>query len=75
LPVAKIGHLIAMKVLSLDARRRPQDWDDIMSLFRVANATELQAALRALQTIVQRGFSRSKNLLDDFLRLKSEFDT
>jgi hypothetical protein len=35
-PVARIGHLMALKVLARDDRRRPQDFDDLRALRREA---------------------------------------
>lgn len=61
-PVAQTGHLIAMKVLARDDRRRPQDWDDIRALLAVANRRETERATRAVRTIQERGFARDRDL-------------
>jgi hypothetical protein len=44
LGVARIGHLIALKVLSRDDVTRPQDLVDRRALLRVASPTELAGA-------------------------------
>ncbi len=64
LPVARTGHLLALKVLALDLERperRPQDLGDIKELLRVADAAEVQRARRGLELIARRGFERSRN--------------
>ncbi|WP_437683990.1 nucleotidyl transferase AbiEii/AbiGii toxin family protein [Sorangium sp. So ce131] len=69
-PVARVGHLIALKVLARDDRRRPQDWDDIQALLKESTPTDLEEARSALQLIEERGYHRSKNLvqhLDEIL--------
>jgi len=62
-PVARIGHLIAMKVLAADARTRPQDFDDIRALITVASAAELRRVPPALRLIEKRGFARRRDLI------------
>lgn len=45
LPVARTGHLLALKVLALDPEhpeRRPQDLGDIRELLRVADTEEIR---------------------------------
>lgn len=60
--VAQIGHLIAMKLVSRDARRRPRDQQDLVDLANVADAREWQRAEAAIELIQQRGFSRGRDL-------------
>ena len=62
MPVARVGHLVALKVLARDDRRRPQDLVDLRMLLQVADATELAAARAALAMITARGFARGKDL-------------
>lgn len=71
IPVASVGHLIALKVLAHDARRRPQDQDDIRALQREATEADLEEARRALRLIEARGAHRGKSLLADLERLTS----
>lgn len=64
-PVAKIGHLLALKILALRPDRpqeRPQDFADIRELLRVTSDDELRRARSALDQISQRGFDRGKDL-------------
>lgn len=67
-PVAKVGHLIALKVLSA-APSRPQDAADLRALVAVADAGDLDLARQALALIESRGFDRRKRLLEEFGRL------
>jgi predicted nucleotidyltransferase len=62
LPTARIGHLLAMKVLARDDRRRPQDADDIRALLAVAKAEDVALAREALAEITHRGFHRGRDL-------------
>jgi|LauGreDrversion4_2_1035121.scaffolds.fasta_scaffold03109_14 predicted nucleotidyltransferase len=63
LPVASLGHLIAMKVLSQNPFERLQDRVDLLALLR--NATEQDRAVveRSLEDIANRGFSGGRNLV------------
>lgn len=60
--VAQVGHLIAMKLVSRDARRRPHDQQDLVDLASVADDQEWQRAEAAIELILQRGFSRGRDL-------------
>jgi hypothetical protein len=62
MPVAKIGHLIAMKLLARDDRSRPQDLDDIRALLRVASAADRRLVTQAIGQISRRGFARGRDL-------------
>jgi hypothetical protein len=62
IPVAKIGHLLALKVLA----GRPKDLIDIQSLLQDIDPGELQLARETLVLIEQRNFHRGKNLLAEF---------
>jgi predicted nucleotidyltransferase len=61
-PVARIGHLIALKLLARDDRQRPQDADDLAALRRVADASEIDRARFAVRLIGERGFHRGRDL-------------
>lgn len=70
-PVATLGHLLALKILAMDDVRRPQDRADILALLEYADAEELNRAQESVSLITARGFHRSKNLndlLQSFLR-------
>jgi nucleotidyltransferase AbiEii toxin of type IV toxin-antitoxin system len=60
--VAQVGHLIAMKLVSRDPKRRPHDQQDLVDLANVADAPEWQRAEAAVELILQRGFSRGRDL-------------
>jgi len=61
-PVARLGHLLALKVLSRDDQTRPQDMVDLFALMKQADAREIARAREALQIISQRSFHRGRNL-------------
>ena len=70
-PVARIEHLIALKILSRDDRERPQDIVDLRALAKLASSAELERAKTALALIESRGFHRERqlpSLFEDFLR-------
>jgi len=67
-PVAKVGHLLALKVLA-EAADRPQDAVDLRALAEVATAADVEIAKQALLLIEARGFARGKRLQDDYARL------
>lgn len=68
MPVASIGHLMALKVLARDDRRRPQDFDDLKALLAEAEAHDLEEARMALQLIETRGYHRGRRLLEELDR-------
>jgi ActR/RegA family two-component response regulator len=71
-PVATVGHLLAMKVLARDDRNRPQDWDDIRALLVEASASDIEVARDSLREIERRGFGREKALVAEFEALRRE---
>ena len=62
LPVASVGHLLAMKLLARDDRRRPLDADDLRALQAIAAQDDWEVAERAVQLIVDRGYARGRDL-------------
>jgi predicted nucleotidyltransferase len=62
-PLARTGHLLALKILSNDPDRRPQDGQDIASLLAHTDQAEIDLARKALETITSRGFDRSRDLM------------
>ncbi len=62
-PIANIGHLIALKILS-NNKHRPQDELDLKKLIEVANSAELIRAETGLALITSRGYHRDRNLQD-----------
>lgn len=71
-PVARTGHLIAMKLLAQDDRLRPQDRVDLLHLIAAADAEELGRAREAVTLIQERGFGRSKDLTAALARLLAD---
>lgn len=61
-PVARLGHLIVLKLLARDDRTRPQDRVDIAALLGRADASDLAEAEASLATITARGFHRGRDL-------------
>ncbi|CAN5493427.1 nucleotidyl transferase AbiEii/AbiGii toxin family protein [soil metagenome] len=62
-PVATVPSLIALKILSRDDARRPQDQVDLSVLRRLATTAELERARALLVLIGERGFGRGRDLL------------
>lgn len=70
--VARTGHLIALKLLSRDPRRRPQDQVDLIALIAAADSDELALASDAIRLIEERGYSRGRRLVEDLQRTLAE---
>jgi predicted nucleotidyltransferase len=64
-PVAAVGHLIALKLLARDDARRPNDLADLNALLAVAAPEEIELARTAVTTITERGFNRDRDLQAD----------
>jgi hypothetical protein len=62
-PVARLGHLIALKVLARDDRTRPHDRVDLAALLRRADSPALDEAREALTLVMRRGYHRGRDLL------------
>jgi len=62
-PVARAGHLIALKILARDDERRPQDHVDLVALRAEADAATWDLARSALTLVTERGFNRGRDLL------------
>jgi len=69
-PVARVGHLIALKVLSRDDVKRPQDRVDLRALLKVASESDLNEARKACALIAERGYARGRDLARDFESLQ-----
>jgi hypothetical protein len=72
LPVARLGHLVALKVLSRDDRTRSQDRGDLVALLARADHADIDQARQALRLIMERGFHRGRALLREFETLLAE---
>lgn len=73
LPVASIGHLIALKVLSRNDDTRPQDIIDLRNLFVEATNDDLVVAEDALALITERGYHRDKDLRAEYEQVRARF--
>ena len=62
-PVAQVGHLIAMKLLARDDQTRPLDLADLRALLQVATPDDLALAREAIELITERGFNRDRDLM------------
>ena len=61
-PVASVGHLIAMKLLGRDDRRRPADADDLRNLRTIAAEHDWALAERSVELVELRGYARGRDL-------------
>jgi predicted nucleotidyltransferase len=61
-PVARLEHLLALKILARDDRERPQDIGDIHAMLRVMTEQERERTRTLLQHITTRGFHRQRDL-------------
>lgn len=69
--VACVGHLIAMKVLSM-REERPNDRADLRGLMATASNSDLDQARDAVELIHERGFNRGRDLRAELERLEVE---
>jgi predicted nucleotidyltransferase len=72
-PVARLAHLIALKLLARDDKKRPQDRLDLTALIEVADEQELRICREAAQLILTRGFHRGRALLVELEQALVEF--
>lgn len=70
IPVARTGHLMAMKLLSV-APGRETDSADLGQLAAIADDAEWALARDAVVLIRERGFARGRDLVGDLERLRS----
>ncbi len=61
-PVARPGHLVALKLLAHDPVDRPQDAQDLRALRPILDASETARAREACRWIEARGFHRGRAL-------------
>ncbi len=69
-PVARAGHLVALKLLARDDDTRPQDAADLIALRAVLTAEDRADAAAAVLLIGERGYERGRDLptlLADYL--------
>lgn len=71
-PVARRGHLIALKLLARNDDARPNDRADLLALLAACDGVDLADARHAIALITDRGFNRERDLaaaLDEFVRV------
>jgi predicted nucleotidyltransferase len=68
-PVAQVGHLIALKLLARDDDTRPQDRADLRALLDAAGVEDIALAAGSVDLIRKRGFDRGRNLAADLAAL------
>ena len=73
-PVARRGHLVAMKLLSR-SDRRPQDSIDLRGLLRGIDQPDLDLAREAAALIVARGFHRGRDLPAELIKALADANT
>ena len=73
IPVARLGHLIALKVLARDDRTRPQDRVDLAALLARADAAAVGEARDSLALVTRRGVHRGRDLLGALDTAVNEF--
>lgn len=70
MPVATVGHLVALKLLARDDETRPQDAADLHALALVLGPEDQSSARTAVELIMERGYARGRSLsamLDEYL--------
>ena len=70
LPVARVGHLIALKLLSISPSRET-DAADLRALAAIADESEWARAAKAVMMIDDRGYGRGRNLVADLSGLRT----
>lgn len=70
-PVARQGHLVALKLLARDDERRPQDLTDLRALRGALRGSERDLAAAAVALIEARGYARGRDLRAALDRLLS----
>jgi len=70
LPVARVGHLIALKLLS-NSPSRETDAADLRALAAIADDSEWARAEKAVMMIDDRGYGRGRNLVADLSKLRT----
>lgn len=71
-PLATAGHLMALKVLARDDRRRPQDADDLRRLYAISTPADRHACVEALRLVTARGYHRGRDLVRAWADLEAD---
>jgi hypothetical protein len=70
-PVGRVGHLIALKVLS-ESERRLQDRIDLQELAKIATDEDWRTAIAMVRLIKERGFHRGRALVTRLRRWRRD---
>ncbi|MDN5929863.1 MAG: nucleotidyl transferase AbiEii/AbiGii toxin family protein [Pseudonocardia sp.] len=62
-PVARAGHLAALKLLARDDATRPQDAGDLVALRPVLTGRDREELIEAARLVVDRGYHRGRDLV------------
>ena len=73
-PIARSSHLVAMKLVSMDDPRRADDRRDILSMSEGLSDEEQPLFKEALFLIADRGYSRGRDLMQLYQRLRQPTD-
>lgn len=71
MPVATIGHLIAVKLLARDDETRPQDHTDLLALRTAADEHDMDVARKGAELITSRGYHRGRDLVTALANLRA----
>lgn len=63
IPVARVAHLVALKLLARDDTTRPQDAADLVSLRHVLTEDDGADIRRLVRAVVERGYHRDRDLM------------
>ena len=74
-PVARVEHLLAMKLLSRDPRTRQQDDLDVSALLQGLSLPDADKVTEALRLMTQRGFNHRRRLLATWNRIRPHRST
>lgn len=69
-PVAKVEHLLALKILARDDETRPQDAADIRALMETGDEEVILRARGLLRLITERGYHRGRDIVRDLDMLR-----
>lgn len=64
---------MAMKLISVDDRRRPHDRDDLSKLASIATTAEWDRAANSVALVEARGFARGRDLRTALDEWRAEF--
>jgi len=63
LPVARVAHLVALKLLARDDTARPQDAADLTAMRQILTDEDIADLRRLVRLVVERGYHRDRDLI------------